>query len=448
MTCPRGLAYGGAEWCGCPSCIAVLLERVARPHPMREFGLNFKALIPMRKTEAETVMLKIGEEPEEMPGHVQIRNRSGATLSFPVSGAALPGMMVPREIGEGWTYAYLDGPLPAGRLLLQGPVGEQKADLVNALAEGERHRVVLRPDLRNAGLVRASYERARAVSSRGELLFGQPGAVPGFESKVLFVSPSGECVEDGVIMGDEPAYKFVRKKRRSEMETRSMEKAEKLPPGIAKGKTAFVVGMGTANQRVMEEPEIRARIAGGCRDTLLRLSAFLAGVAHEGTYGDTGETEAELRERLWRGFFRDEAPPWGRKVATPEAMRGRTLFPAGDALPARKQASHMLSITCPSCRKHHVHPLGEQDPREGRCAHEFDLDARRGRMGAFVCRGCGLEVRAEALLDAGLESGKRYCAGGNSLADEAQRLRDENRAVLAENAALRRRVEKLERKPR
>lgn len=111
-----------------------------------------------------------------------------------------------------------------------------------------------------------------------------------------------------------------------------------------------------------------------------------------------------------------------------------------------KPDGHHVSVICERC--HHVtaHALGALDPKESRCTHSFVMDIKRGMMGAFVCTNCELAVDVRTLLDAGIEPTRRYSKDGNDLADEAQRLRDENTKVLAENARLRMHVERLERR--
>lgn len=117
-----------------------------------------------------------------------------------------------------------------------------------------------------------------------------------------------------------------------------------------------------------------------------------------------------------------------------------------DGFPSMPVVGQSVSVECERC--HHVtaHALGTLDPKEARCAHTFALRRESGVMGRFVCTNCQLAVDVHTLVDAGIEPTRRYSKDGNELADEAQRLRDENVRVLADNARLRMRVERLERR--
>lgn len=81
-----------------------------------------------------------------------------------------------------------------------------------------------------------------------------------------------------------------------------------------------------------------------------------------------------------------------------------------------------------------------------RCEHDrFRFDIRAGKRGVVFCKNCTMSIAVEKLQDIGVHPEKRYDHAGNTLADEAQRLRDENTTVMAENARLRMKVESLER---
>lgn len=99
-----------------------------------------------------------------------------------------------------------------------------------------------------------------------------------------------------------------------------------------------------------------------------------------------------------------------------------------------------VAVPC-QCGRTTIHPLGTQDPKEGRCEHVMRLDRMRGRTGMMVCTGCSLAIGVDVLLDQGVEPSARYGNDGNKLADEAQRVRDENTSLLVENAKLRRELE-------
>lgn len=92
-------------------------------------------------------------------------------------------------------------------------------------------------------------------------------------------------------------------------------------------------------------------------------------------------------------------------------------------------------VSCDGCGRTNVYPVGFPDPKEATCHHLFRFDPCRGRAGRYVCSGCPLEVDAEVVA-------RRYDAERNNLADVSQKLRDENRTILAENATLRRELER------
>ncbi len=77
------------------------------------------------------------------------------------------------------------------------------------------------------------------------------------------------------------------------------------------------------------------------------------------------------------------------------------------------------------------------------CEHKFVDD---NFVDALVCSECDVRVEREALRALGYFRFRAdYDARANSLADEGQILRDENTALLAENARLRREIERAKR---
>lgn len=143
-----------------------------------------------------------------------------------------------------------------------------------------------------------------------------------------------------------------------------------------------------------------------------------------------------------------------RKLEATIRSHGSPIGPDGRPMGepwTKKYASALtaptLAVPCSREGCNHVteYPLGTLDEREGRCAHVFRFDIRKGRYGVVECTNCPLTICAEHLRGIGIHPEKRYDHDGNTLADEAQRLRDENRFVFAENARLRMQVERLER---
>jgi hypothetical protein len=131
-------------------------------------------------------------------------------------------------------------------------------------------------------------------------------------------------------------------------------------------------------------------------------------------------------------------------VLNREAMVGHGAFKF--AVPRAPEAS-CVSVPCarPGCGHVTVYPTGMMDLAEGRCAHVFDFDPMRSVRGAMVCRGCGIAVDVNALVDS-TELDRRLNGRANGLADKAQALADENKDLLVENARLRRSLEKAGRK--
>lgn len=134
----------------------------------------------------------------------------------------------------------------------------------------------------------------------------------------------------------------------------------------------------------------------------------------------------------------------GRPEETDAELRERLIRAVGPDADGTKPTGPTISARCPNpvCDRTVVVPVGEVDPREYHCKHVFSWRPELRTHGAFVCRGCLIEVSMRDIQDAGADPGKRYDAAGNTLADAAQALRDENRTVLAENARLRRDLEK------
>jgi len=103
-------------------------------------------------------------------------------------------------------------------------------------------------------------------------------------------------------------------------------------------------------------------------------------------------------------------------------------------------------ITCTGCGRADDYPLGELDETEAKCTHRFVLDRAAGKCGVLRCACCPLTISRDELLRLDVDLDARYTAAGARVADEAQRLADELKDVLAENAQLRRRVDMLERR--
>lgn len=109
----------------------------------------------------------------------------------------------------------------------------------------------------------------------------------------------------------------------------------------------------------------------------------------------------------------------------------------------RKEAAHEYCAKCPRCGCAHLIQTGAFDPKEGRCTHStMRVDMPRLQVS---CE-CGLAIPLHRLHDLKVEPGKRYTHEGNLLADDAQKVRDELRDVLAENAKMRREIEALKRR--
>jgi hypothetical protein len=124
-------------------------------------------------------------------------------------------------------------------------------------------------------------------------------------------------------------------------------------------------------------------------------------------------------------------------------VRWRRLGGASAELTMRGDATSgdapHVSVPCgaPGCNHTTVFPLGTLDPKEGRCTHVLMADPDAFADG-LKCRGCGLRVRGETLAAAGFAPRRPYDERAMRLADECQKLKDENTKVLAENARLRR----------
>jgi hypothetical protein len=102
-----------------------------------------------------------------------------------------------------------------------------------------------------------------------------------------------------------------------------------------------------------------------------------------------------------------------------------------------------VAVPCggPGCNHTTVFPLGTLDPKQGACVHVF-VD-QGSLLEGIVCRGCGLKIDREVFHALGyVHAGSPYDGRGNAAADENQKLRDENREVLAENGRLRRQLER------
>lgn len=102
-----------------------------------------------------------------------------------------------------------------------------------------------------------------------------------------------------------------------------------------------------------------------------------------------------------------------------------------------------LQVPCGLGCSFHIYPLGSLDPEEGRCGHQFT----NGRDGDYiVCIGCGLHISGEAVHWLRHDWRSRIDESRAAIADKAGALRTELDEVLVENATLRRKIEKLERK--
>lgn len=118
----------------------------------------------------------------------------------------------------------------------------------------------------------------------------------------------------------------------------------------------------------------------------------------------------------------------------------------GDANEAPKPPGPNITVPCgrDGCSYTTVTAIGMPDPTEVRCTHSMRLEHHRGTMGMLTCTNCTMAIDMRDVRRA-LEKDP-YDQRSNTLADEAQKLRDENRTVLVENAQLRREVETLQRK--
>ncbi len=106
----------------------------------------------------------------------------------------------------------------------------------------------------------------------------------------------------------------------------------------------------------------------------------------------------------------------------------------------------IATAQCPKCRYAFLFPLGELDPRESRCTHRFTFNRMRGTCGTIDCINCTLSISILDLQSNNIDHQQRYSHEGNTLADEAQRLRDENTRLLAEVGRLTLQAQTLERK--
>lgn len=109
-----------------------------------------------------------------------------------------------------------------------------------------------------------------------------------------------------------------------------------------------------------------------------------------------------------------------------------------------------MALTVPEkelTRAHMPPPACDMPPRGAtvviNCDHRLRWDTPRDWL---ECLRCDLKLPSEALAALGLGMRGRYDRKGNAVADTATRLLDENNALLAENARLRRQIEQLERK--
>ena len=132
----------------------------------------------------------------------------------------------------------------------------------------------------------------------------------------------------------------------------------------------------------------------------------------------------------------DDGWPWLSRLS-----RLRPL-PAEPAAEAPMKPEYSVMVRCP-CGIHTRWPVGDCDPAQHRCGHALAWERMSDRL---VCVACGFAVSGHALAAAGLRHRDRYDYKGNALADETQRVRDENAELLRENATLRRASERLERR--
>lgn len=130
-------------------------------------------------------------------------------------------------------------------------------------------------------------------------------------------------------------------------------------------------------------------------------------------------------------------------VVESDAQRSARL--RGDGPRKVLPAAHSMTIRCVRCNHCNSYSVGTLDPTQARCTHRFTLDRMRGRSGLLTCTSCELTIERDELLRLEVDIAQRYDHAGNALADAMQRLREENRTLLVENALLRRAVEQHER---
>lgn len=131
-------------------------------------------------------------------------------------------------------------------------------------------------------------------------------------------------------------------------------------------------------------------------------------------------------------------------MAVPAAAAGDFIYLAreqDDEEDEEPKHEYSVAVTC-RCGYTTVKAIGDCDPKQYACSHNLEYD----EFGDALKCNCGFSLSGEALAVMGFRQGGRYDHKGNALADEAQRLRDENASICRENVALRREVERLGRK--
>lgn len=103
------------------------------------------------------------------------------------------------------------------------------------------------------------------------------------------------------------------------------------------------------------------------------------------------------------------------------------------------ESAHYVTVAC-GCGKETRHPIGQVDPRQVTCQHAFAPTEDR----AARCVGCELTIPLTVLVLAGIDVCLELAPDSPRKEHKIATINHEARELLAENATLRRRIERLE----